>query len=49
VSLSVLPEDAERLKLMENLGTLSLTLRNPKEPATSAKAAKLTVKSVMSR
>ena len=49
VSVSVTPEDAERLALMAGLGTLTLTLRNPLSPSTRPKSPRLSVKSVLSR
>ena len=49
VSVSVTPEDAERLALMAGLGTLTLTLRNPNAPSKRANSPKLSVKSVLSR
>ncbi len=49
VSVVLAPEDAERVALMANLGTLTLTLRNPKSPRARAKAPKQTVKTVTAR
>ena len=49
VSVSVTPEDAERLALMASLGTLTLTIRNPLSPSTRPKSPKLGVKTLLSR
>ena len=49
VSVAVSPEDAERVALMQQLGTLTLTLRSPAAPSTRPKSAKLTAKAVITR